>query len=99
MIIYPPSPKGKVSLGWDEEICQKSLHNQGFYVKLALALPVTVGGWPSIHSICVRGQLLQPPNSTQKGGDVMTVHFSDLIALGLLIVNIIALVKDSNKQK
>jgi hypothetical protein len=29
----------------------------------------------------------------------MTVHFSDLIALGILIVDIIALVKDSNKQK
>jgi hypothetical protein len=75
------------------------LHNQEFYVKLVLALPVTVGGWPSIHSICVRGQLLQPPNTTQKGGDVMTVEFGDLLTLGLLIVSIIALVKDSNKQK
>jgi hypothetical protein len=29
----------------------------------------------------------------------MTVNFSDIIALGILVVNIIALVRDSNKQK
>jgi hypothetical protein len=29
----------------------------------------------------------------------MTVEFGDLLTLGLLIVSIIALVKDSNKQK
>jgi hypothetical protein len=60
---------------------------------LSVALPATVGGWP-LHP---GGDFLPLPQ--RRGGEAMTVTYSDLIQIGILIVGVIGLFIQATKKK
>ena len=63
----------------------------------ALALPVAVGGGPFIREEAELHMLFPPPLHGR--GVMKMVTYSDLFQLGILIVNIIALIIQVNNKK
>ena len=63
----------------------------------ALALPVAVGGGPFIREEAELHMLFPPPLHGR--GVMEMVTYSDLFQLGILIVNIIALIIQVNNKK
>ena len=63
----------------------------------ALALPVAVGGGPFIREEAELHMLFPPPLHGRGVKEMVT--YSDLFQLGILIVNIIALIIQVNNKK
>lgn len=61
---------------------------------LAVALPVTVGGWPPSFG----GNFFAPGSQIREKGVLQMVTYSDLIQIGILIVGIIGLFLQTKKK-